>query len=207
MTTASSVFDQLSQVLNSQDPNGHYIYGGDKDNTPPVTATSISALSALPSASAAFGNGTVARSVTIADGETVKIGVLASDAGQQLMQTLKDVADFNAGSSGNFGSGLTQAQSSFLSGQIQSATSAGTSINNLAAANGETYQQLQDASSSQQTMSTMYKGFVSDIQDVDMGTAVTNLNQDQVALQAALQVTSRLNQISLLNYLPAGTTG
>lgn len=208
MTTAGSIFDQLSQILNSQDPNGNYIYGGDNDNTPPVSAGSISALTALPSASAAFANGTVARSVTIADGETVKIGVLASDAGQQLMQTLKDVADFNAGSNGNFGTGLTQAQSSFLGSEIGNATSASQSINNLAASNGQTYQQLQDASSSQQTLSTMYKGFVSDIQDVDMGTAVTNLNQDQVALQAALQVTSQLNQISLLNYLPAsGTVG
>jgi flagellin-like hook-associated protein FlgL len=39
-----------------------------------------------------------------------------------------------------------------------------------------------------------------------MGTAVTQLNQDQVALQAALDVTSKLGQISLLNYLPT-TTG
>ena len=55
-------------------------------------------------------------------------------------------------------------------------------------------------------MSTLYQGFASDIQDVDMATAATNLNQNQTALQAALEVTAQLGQLSLLNYLPASTT-
>jgi flagellar hook-associated protein 3 FlgL len=46
---------------------------------------------------------------------------------------------------------------------------------------------------------------VSNIEDVDMPTAITQLNQNQTALQAALQVTAQLNQVSLLNYLPAPT--
>ena len=206
MTQAQSVYQQAVQILNSQDANGNYLYGGDKNDTPPVTAATLSDLQQLPSASAAFANGTVKSSVQVADGQTVQVGVLASDAGQQLLQSLKDVADFNAGASGNFGTTLSTAQSTFLSSAIGSATAAATGINNVAAANGENYSQLQDASATQTSMSTLYQGFVSDIEDVDMGTAVTNLNQNQVALQAALQVTSQLNQVSLLNYLPAATT-
>ena len=207
MTTASGVFDQLSQVLNSQDANGNYIYGGGNDNTAPVVPTSLSDLTSLTSASDAFANGDLPRSVTVADGQTIKIGILASDAGQQLMQVLKDVADFNAGSNGNFGTGLTSAQSDFLTNEIQSAKASGEAVNNVAAANGQAYQQLQTASDNQQTLSTLYKGFVSNIEDVDMGKAVTQLNQNQVALQAALQVTSQLNSISLLNYLSPPTAG
>jgi flagellar hook-associated protein 3 FlgL len=207
MSTASNIFDQLKQVLNSQDANGNYIYGGGNDSQPPVTANSLSDLTSLSSASDAFQNGTLKRSVTVGDGQTMQIGVTASDAGQQLMGVLKDVADFNAGSSGNLGSGgLTGAQSDFLTSEIQTATSAQQNVNNVSAVNGQTYSQLQDVQTNQQTMSTMYKGFVSNIEDVDMGTAVTQLSQDQTALQAALQVTSQLNQISLLNYLPATTT-
>ena len=37
-----------------------------------------------------------------------------------------------------------------------------------------------------------------------MPTAISQLNQNQMALQAALQVTAQLGQISLLNYLPNG---
>jgi flagellar hook-associated protein 3 FlgL len=202
MTTASGIFDQLKQILDTQDPNGNYIYGGNNDNVPPVSIDSLSDLTSLSSAADAFANGSVARSIVVADGESVKIGVLASDAGQQLMQTLKSIADFNAGSAGNFGSTLTGTQADFLTGQIQSATAASHSVNNLAAANGNAYAQLQDASGRQQSLSTLYKGFTSDLEDVDMGEAITRLNQNQVALQAALQITSKLNQISLLNYLP-----
>jgi flagellar hook-associated protein 3 FlgL len=207
MSTASSIFDQLKQVLNSQDANGNYIYGGGNDSQPPVTANSLSDLTSLSSASDAFQNGTLKRSVTVGDGQTVQIGVLASDAGQQLMGVLKDVVDFNAGSNGNLGTGLTGAQSDFLTSEIQTATTAQQNVNNVSAVNGQTYSQLQDVQSNQQTISTMYKGFVSNIEDVDMGTAVTQLNQDQVALQAALQVTSQLNRISLLNYLPTTAGG
>ncbi len=200
-TQAQSVLDQMNTILNSKDANGNYLYGGDKSSTQPLNASTLADLTALPSASAAFANGTVKNAVRVSDGQTVQVGVLASDAGQQLLQSLKDVADFNAGSSGPLGTTLTSAQSSFLSGAIQSATGAAQAVNTVAASNGAVYSQLQDASSTQQSMSTLYKGFVSDIQDVDMSTAVANLNQNQVALQAALEVTAQLNQISLLNYL------
>jgi flagellar hook-associated protein 3 FlgL len=207
MTTANSIFDRAAQILNARDVNGNYIYGGDRDDQPPLTVDSLSDLTSLSSTSDAFANGSIARSVTVADGQTVKVGVLASDAGQQLMQVLKDVADFNAGSNGNIGSTLSQAQANFLSGEIGSAASAGQTINNVAAGNGDTYNQLQDASTRQQSLSTLYKGFVSDLEDVDMGEAVSRLNQNQVALQAALQVTARLSQISLLNYLGPASNG
>ena len=68
--------------------------------------------------------------------------------------------------------------------------------------NGYAYTQLQDASDQPTALNTLYAGFVSDIEDVDMGHAVEKLIQNQVALQAALLVTSQLNQLSLLNFLP-----
>ncbi|HTQ13376.1 MAG TPA: flagellin [Rhizomicrobium sp.] len=206
-TDAQSVLDQLNTILNSKDANGNYLYGGDKNTTQPLNATTLADLVALPSASAAFSNGTVTNAVRISDGQTVQVGVLASDAGQQLLQSLKDVADYNAGPGGPLGSTIDSATSSFLSGAIQGAAGAAQAVNNVAATNGAVYQQLQDASSTQQSMSNMYQGFVSDIQDVDMTTAVSNLNQNQLALQAALQVTAQLNQISLLNYLPLSSSG
>jgi len=206
MTQAQNIYDQAVQILNSQDANGNYIYGGDKDDTPPVTATNLSDLSALPSVSDAFANGTLTRSVDVGDGENVQIGLLASDVGTSLLQSLKDIADFNAGPNGTFGQDLTSAQNDFLSSAIPQITSVDQDLNNTAAANGYTYNRLQDAIGRQQSLSTLYKGFASDLSDVDMATAVSNLNQNQVALQAALQVTSQLNQVSLLNYLPVATT-
>lgn len=203
MAQAQSIFDQASLILNSQDSNGNYIYGGEKDNTAPVTVTSLTALAALPSVSNAFANGTQAKSVYVADGEKVQVGVLASDIGTGLMQTLKDIATFDAGPSGNFATTLSAAQSSFLSGELPTVISASQNLNTATATNGFTFNRLQDAVTQQQSLSTLYKGFVSNIEDVNMGKAVMDLNQNQVALQAALQVTAQLNKVSLLNYLPA----
>jgi len=203
MASAQGIFDQVSQILNTKDANGNYLYGGDKDNTPPLNVTSLSQLAALPSVSGAFSNGTMKKSVMVGDGQSVQVGVLASDIGSGLMQTLKDLASFDAGPTGNLSAtqNLTQAQNTFLTGEIQTATTAATGVNSAAATNGFVYNQLKDASDHQTTLSTLYTGFVSNIENVDMPTAITQLNQNQVALQAALQVTSQLNQVSLLNYL------
>ena len=203
MATAQGIFDQASQILNTKDANGNYLYGGDKDNTAPLNVTSLSQLAALPAVSGAFSNGTLKKSVMVGDGQSVQVGVLASDVGSSLMQTLKDLASFDAGSTGNLAASpnLTAAQNTFLTNEIPSSVTAATNINAAAAANGFVYNQLKDASDHQSSLSTLYQGFVSNIEDVDMPTAITQLNQNQVALQAALQVTAQLSQVSLLNYL------
>ena len=207
MAQADNVFQQVVQILNSQDANGNYIYSGGKANTQPVTVSSLAQLMALPSVSQAFANGTQNTTVKVGNDQTVQIGVLASDVGTQLMQTLQDIANFNAGANGNFSSQLTSAQTTFLTSEIPNAQAASQNINNVSGSNGEVYQELQSAQTQQQTMSTLYQGFASDIQDVDMATASTNLSENQTALQAALEVTAQMGQLSLLNYLsPSSTT-
>jgi flagellar hook-associated protein 3 FlgL len=222
MQTAQSIFDQASQILNSTDANGNYIYGGQIANQQPFTATSLSDLTQVTNGtpvnvSSFFQNGTQKKSVLVGDGENVQVGVLASDVGTQLMQALQDVALMDQ-PSGSLDGQLSQSQVNELSSggtvngvavasPLTDATTAATNLNTATAANGDVYNQLQDAVTTQQSLSTLYQGFVSNIQDVDMGTAVTQLNQEQVALQAALEVTSRLGQVSLLNYLPTVTTG
>jgi len=207
MSQAQGLYAQAVQILNAQDANGNYIYGGNNAGTPPVTATTLSQLASLGSVSAAFANGTRAASVQVADDQTVQVGMLASNIGTNLLQTFQDLAQFNAGANGNFGASLTSAQSNFLTNELPTAISGEQSVNNAAATNGDTYNQLTDASNQQQSLSTLYQGFVSNLQDVDMSTAITQLNQNQTALQAALQVTAQIGNISLLNYLSAPTTG
>jgi flagellar hook-associated protein 3 FlgL len=203
MTTAQGILDQVNQILNTKDANGNYLYGGDKNNVPPVNVTTLAQLAALPSASDAFSNGTLKKSVMVGDGQGVQIGMLASDIAGGLMQTLKDIATFDSSSSGPLSAStpMTQAANDFLTSELPTAIGAAATVNNAAASNGFVYNQLQDASDHQSALSTLYKGFVSNIEDVDMPTAITKLNQNQVALQAAYQVTSQLNQVSLLNYL------
>jgi flagellar hook-associated protein 3 FlgL len=204
MTQAQSIFSQASAILNSKDANGDYIYSGGKTDVPPVTVNSLAALQALPSASAAFANGNLTKSVQVADGVSVDYGVTASSVGTGLMQALQDVAQFDAGASGNFNAAtsLTSAQSNFLTGAISQATTVGTNLNAVTAANGYVSNRLTDAQSQQASMSTLFSKFISNIQDTNMADAATQLSLNQVQLQAALQVTAGLNKLSLLNYLP-----
>jgi flagellar hook-associated protein 3 FlgL len=207
MTQVSSIFDQATALLNSKDANGDYIYSGGKTNTAPVSISSLSALVALPSVSGVFTNGDNTKSVQVADGQTVSYGLTASDIATGLMQSLKDIATFDAGSSGNFATStsLSQAQNTFLNAQIASVGTVSAGLNNVTAKNGNIYNQLQNATAQQSSMNTLYSGFVSNIQDTNLATAATQLSLNQTALQAALQVTSTLNQLTLLNYLPAAT--
>ena len=204
MSTVQNIFEQVTSILNSKDASGDYIYGGGKTGTAPVTVTSLSALAALPAVSGAFVNGTNKKSVQVADGQTVAYGVTASDVGTGLMQSLKDIAAFDAGGSGNFSAtpNLTQAQNTFLSGQITTLGKVNSALNIATAQNGNAYNQLKAATSQQSAMSTLYSGFVSGLQDTNLAEAATQLSLNQTALQAALQVTASLNQLSLLNYLP-----
>ncbi|MEI7790486.1 MAG: flagellin, partial [Alphaproteobacteria bacterium] len=141
--------------------------------------------------------------VQVAEGINVSYGVTASDIGTDLMQALKDIATFDAGGSGNFNAAtsLTSAQNTFLTNTIGQVTTAAVNLNAATAANGYVSNRLTDAQTQQASMNTLYKGFVSDIQDTNMADAATQLSLNQTQLQAALQVTAGLHQLSLLNYL------
>jgi flagellar hook-associated protein 3 FlgL len=204
MSQAQSIFDQASAILNSKDANGDYIYSGGKTDVPPITVGSLAGLVPLAGVSNAFANGNLQKSVQVADGVTVSYGLTASDVATGLMQALKDIADFDAGGTGNFNAAtsLTAAQNTFLTNAIGQATNVYTGLNATAAANGYVSNRLTDAQDQQSSMNTLYKGFVSDIQDTNMAQAATQLSLSQTQLQAALQVTAGLHQLTLLNFLP-----
>ncbi len=204
MGQVQNIFDQATAILNSKDANGDYLYSGGRTDVPPVTVSSLSALVALPSVSGAFNNGSDKKSVQVADGHTVTFGITASDVGTGLMQALKDIAGFDAGASGNFDASdsLSQAQNDFLTGQIASVGTVAVNLNTATAQNGYAYNQLDSASTQQDSLATLYAGFINNIQKTNMAEAATQLSLNQTALQAVLQVTSNLNQLTLLNYLP-----
>ncbi len=200
MTTLQGYFAQAVQILNSKDASG-YIFGGDNNQVPPVTVSDLATLGGLGSISSAFANGSVKTSVRVGDNETVQVGLLASDLGTQLFSLFQQVQQFDADASGPFNAKTSAAQQSFLEGSIQTAADAAAGVSTEAAGNGIRYKQVQDSISLLQSTSTVYKGFVSNLEDVDIAQALSKLQQNQVALQAAFKMTSTLNQDSLLNYI------
>jgi flagellar hook-associated protein 3 FlgL len=203
MSELESYFDQIVGLLNAKDANG-YIYAGDNNQAAPVTVSSLADLAALPAVTDAFVNGTIKSEVKIGESQTVQVGLLASDIAAELFTLLRQAAQFDLGVDGPFSSGnpTTPAQQTYIESLILPAIDAQHGVNAQAAANGIHYQTVQKATEQLQAASVVYKGFVSNIEDVDMAKALAQLNQNQVALQAAFQVTSTLNRLSLLDYLP-----
>ena len=70
------------------------------------------------------------------------------------------------------------------------------------ARNSGLFKQLENAQGQQDSMKTLYGGFIEKVQETNMAEAATKLSLNQTALQAALQVNGTLNQLSLMNYLP-----
>ena len=205
MNTVNNIFSQAVSILNSKDANGDYIYSGGKTDTAPVSINSLSQLISASSTASIFTNGTAKKAVQVADGQSISFGVTASDAATGLMQALKDVASFDAGASGSFdtSTNLSQAQTTFLTGQISATATVAAGLTNVTAQNGSVYNQLKAATDQQSANDTLYKGFVDKVQNTNMADAATQLSLNQTALQAALQVTSTLNRLSLLNFMPS----
>jgi len=126
------------------------------------------------------------------------------DIGLGLMQALRDIAVADSGDSFAAGPTLNAAQNSFLTGMIATTGSVAVDLNAATAANGYVAGRLSDAQTQQASMTTLYKSFVSNIQDTNMADAATQLSLNQTQLQAALQVTAGLHQLSPLNYLSPG---
>lgn len=200
-TQLQGYFGQMVDLLNAKDANG-YIYGGDYNQSPPVTVSTLADLAALPSTANAFANGSVMSNLRIGENQTVQVGLLGSDVGTELFDLFRQIAQFDASGNGPFDNKTTPAQQSFLEGAIQTATDAATGINAQAAANGIRYQVVQTAVDQLQASSTVHKEFVSSIEDVNIAEAMARLSQQQIALQAVFQMTSKLNQLSLVDYLP-----
>jgi flagellar hook-associated protein 3 FlgL len=200
MTTLQGYFAQAVQILNSKDANG-YIFGGDNNQVPPVTVNDLATLGGIGSVSNAFANGSVKTTVRIGDHQTVQVGLLASDLGSQLFSLFQQVQQFDSGGSGPFNAKTSAAQQNFLEGTIQTAATAAQGVTSEAAGNGIRYKQVQDSITQLQSTSTVYKGFASNLEDVDIAQALANLQQNQVALQASFKMAASLNQDSLLNYI------
>lgn len=201
MSQLEGYFDQIVGLMNAKDANG-YIYAGDNNQTAPVVVDSLADLAALPAVADAFVNGTIKTEVKIGETHNVEVGLLASDLATDLFTLLRQVTQFDAGVDGPFSGTTSPAQQTFLESTIVTAIGAQQGVNAQAAANGIHYQTVAQATEQLKASSVVYKGFVSNIEDVDMAQAIAQLNQNQVALQAAFQITSTLNRLSLLDYLP-----
>lgn len=198
METARGLYKTAASILNTK-IDGVHIYGGTRSDMAPVSATTLDQLLAAPSVADVFENSALPQTQAVEDGVTMETGQLASDLATGFFQMLRDLAVLNAGAP--VGSHLTNAQKSFLDAQLPQIPAVSRDLNAATAVNGARYTQVQDVIARHEDMSIELTKFIGDIEDVDVAEAITRLNQDQAAQQAAARMIAQIQEFSLLNVL------
>jgi len=203
MQQLQTAFGDAVQGLNTQF-NGEYVFAGGQVNTQPVSATSLSQLTAAPLASV-FHNDQRQISTQVDQNTSVSTGFLADQVGTPLFSALQAIEAYNQNpATGPLSGTLTPAQQSFLTQQLGTLNTVQTNLNNVVAQNGLAQAEVTNTQSALSSRQTMLQGLIGNATQADLAQASTNLQQAQLSIQAAGQVFQALNSSSLLNTLTPG---
>ena len=200
MGELDTVFRRVLTALNNN-VNGQYIYGGTRIDTPPVNVTSLTDLAAAPTIASIFENNSLKSSAIVDEGLPLEYGFLASDLGAPIMDALQRIKQFSDGPSGPLDGRLDATQLAFLDGELANLKTVAAGATQQSGFNGTKQKELEGVMARVEQVTITTTQFVSDIEDADLGEALTRLSQDQIALQAAARMVAQLNETSLLNFI------
>jgi len=201
LTTLDQTFQRVVSALNTR-ANGSHIFAGARTDQPPVTVSSLNDLQALGAAADAFNNDDNRRRAAIAEGVELEFGQLADEIGSEILQVVKDIADFSdTNPDGPLDGDLTAAQRSFLEGRIGDLESAIQTAQAVQADNGLNSNRLDVVDDQHASMEVFLQGLIGDVEDIDLAEAVTRLNQQQTTLEASFRAIGTLSRLSLLDFI------
>lgn len=183
--------------------NGKYVFAGGQIDTRPVTATQLSDLMTVPAAAIDlfFQNDDFKAQAKVDDSTTVTTGVLASELGTEMLSALRALQAFQEGPDGPIAGTLTEVQSEFLRSQLGVWDAARSNLTARTASNGLNQQRVDLVKETLASQHTSLSAMIGNVTDADMPLAVSQLQQAQLAVQAAAQVYQTLQSSSLLNIL------
>ena len=180
---------------------GKYVFAGGQVDTRPVTAMTMSDLTSGPPIANWFQNDHYQPTAKVDEATTVQVGLLADALGADLLAAVQAIQAFQEGPEGPFTGAMTDAQRSFLEGQLATWDGVREDLTNATARNGLVQKRVESVRDDLKTRSNQLQGMIGDITDADMAEAVAQLEQAQMAVQAAAHVFTTLQESSLLNVL------
>jgi flagellar hook-associated protein 3 FlgL len=180
---------------------GRYLFGGARADQPPVTADTLTDLTAGPAISTFFQNDQLKTVSRIDEASTIQTGFLANELGEDLFTVFQAIQAFSTGPSGPFSGSLTQTQKDFLATQLTALDAARDALVDQAAQNGAMQTRVESHITAQEAQGDALEGLIGDRTDVDMAEAISKLQQSQLAVQASAQVLASLKDMSLLDLL------
>jgi len=200
--TIDASFDAAVNFLNVQE-DGRFVFGGTRTDTVPMSTGTPAALEALGAGNAgqAFVNNQIKAQARVDESLTVTYGVLGDEVAQPLFQLFQDLMIYATGTASSFDTPLSAADRTFLISKMGQAGTAFEAANMAQAEHGVAMGTIEDAKFRHEYELAFVKSFIANIEDTDIGEAVTRLNQNQLALETSFRVFSQLNKLSLLNFI------
>ena len=194
-----SAFSSAKAVLNNR-VGGRYLFAGSLSDIQPFNAADLNALSVVASPIASFfQNSNQKAQVRLEQNLLVEYGLLADDIGQDLMASIKRIAEYdNATPIGQY---LTPADQAALQAEVTALDAAMDNITKIQAANGFAGNRIEAVNARNEELIVVNKQLIADISEVDMAEAISRLNQDKLSVEASYNLVRQLSQLSLLNFL------
>lgn len=202
VTEVANLIQEAVQAANSQDTQGHYIFGGTINNTTPFVVNKDA--SGNVTSVSYQGNASTSQSL-IGSSQTVTVqvpGVNNTGSGATGL-----LADSRSGA--DLFSHLIALQQDLTSGRTTAITTTDkdnltndeSNILNNVAQNGVVQSILQAAGTAATNLGTTLVSQSSDLTGADLATSITQLNQTETALQAAMQSGVKILNLSILDYI------
>ncbi|MBT5918493.1 MAG: hypothetical protein HOH26_08175, partial [Alphaproteobacteria bacterium] len=155
-----------------------------------------------------FANNSLKQQTQVDDNLNMVYGVLGEDIGKDLMESMRRMFRFDDGTEnfgfttgGSFSNPLTADQAGFLKGELQRLNNTIDTIDKFHATNGVNQMAIEDVQERHQQDINFMKVFITDIEEVDIGEAISKMQQDQVALEASYRVLSQVSRSTLLDFI------
>lgn len=210
MVKVETGFRDAAAMLNTR-IDSQYIFAGSRTDKAPVNIATPAELLALAQTADAFDNNTVKAQARISDNTVKEYGILADDIGTQLLDSFRRIMQFNAGTlpsgagayapAGAYQNPLTKNQQDFLISELATIQAAFDTLNQEVASNGVNLQLVDQTQERHRDDLLFTRTLINQIENVDPATAVTELNESQLVLEASMQVLASLTRLSLLDFL------
>ncbi len=200
MADIQNIFQRVVGVLNTRS-DGEYIYSGTRTDVAAVSSNDLNDLVAAANAADLFQNNDIKHAVRIDTSVTMEVGVLADEVATPLFDAMKRIADYNAGPFGPFGNQLTVQQRDFLAGEVATLNQVAQDVLTHVGLNGVKIGETQEIFERHEATDIYLKSFISDIEDADVAAAIVRLNQEEVALEATMNLIGQLSRLSLIDFI------
>lgn len=185
-----ALFGQLVNISRTS-VDGRYIFSGDSDQTPPYSVDLTQ-----PNGVSAYGGTAATRATRHPSGTTFSVA-----------KTAQEIFD-NATPGNNIFAAVNSLRTALLAGDetamktaLGDLTASSTHLNSMLAYYGSGQNQVEEAANFAANLEVRLQGELSVIQDADLTSAILELQQGQIAQEAALSSKAQMPKSSLFDYL------